>query len=102
LRYEALLRGAEHSALALASGASVTSDGRHLIIPSASLATRALAVYSRRAPDPLFAFVERDRRGDALLPNPPGGTLPGLLAPADVAISPLDRRHVYAVNLGDN
>lgn len=101
LRYEALLRGAEHPALAGAAGAIVTSDGRHVVIPTASLSTRALAIYSRRAPDPLFAFLERDRRGDPL-PNPPGGTLPGLGAPADVSISPLDRRHVYAVNLGDN
>jgi uncharacterized repeat protein (TIGR01451 family) len=98
LAYEALLRGNGHAALENSTAAGFTSDGRHLLVASASTATRPLVVYSRRAPDPLFAFIEQDRQGD---PLPGGGNLAGMTAPADVAVS-RDGRHVYAVSLQDN
>jgi uncharacterized repeat protein (TIGR01451 family) len=92
------LPSGEHLGLAQAADLLVTADGRHVLIASASTSTRPLTVYARRAPDPLFAFIERDRQGDAL---PGGGTLAGLTAAADVAVS-ADGRHVYAVGLQDH
>jgi len=71
-------------------------DGRHLLIAASAEAEGSnppLTIYSRRAPDPLFAFVELERNAEA------GST--GLLAPNDVATSP-DGAHVYAVSLPDN
>ena len=72
------------------------ADGRHLLIAAsaeAEVTNPPLTVYSRRAPDPLFAFVEVERNTDS------GNA--GLLAPNDVATSP-DGAHVYAVSLPDN
>lgn len=77
---------------------AISSDGRHVLIAafdSGDDELRPLTIYSRRAPDPLFAFLERDRQGDD------GGNLQGLLAPVDVAAS-RDGRHVYAISLPDN
>ena len=73
----------------------VTSDGRHVLIAAADSGAgrRPLSVYSRRAPEPLFAFLERDRNAD------PG--VEGLQAPVDVVASG-DGRHVYAISLPDN
>ena len=82
----------------VADALAVTSDGRHVLVASGSSAGDPLQVYTRRAPDPLFALIEVDRQGD---PVEPSGTLPGLLAPADVAVSP-DGKHVYAVSPPDD
>ncbi|MBL0040720.1 MAG: hypothetical protein IPP28_06660, partial [Xanthomonadales bacterium] len=89
---------ASNPGLAAAAGIAVSSDGRHVLIASASTSTPPLTVYSRRAPDPRFAFVERDRQGDALAG---GGTLPGLTAVSDVVVS-ADGEHVYAISLQDH
>ncbi|TVQ35929.1 MAG: DUF11 domain-containing protein, partial [Wenzhouxiangella sp.] len=85
-------RGLQEAAAVL-----VTSDGRHVLVASASTAedSTPLAVYSRRAPEPLFAFIQRDRQGDN------GGQLQGLTAPNDIAVSP-DGEHVYTVSLPDH
>lgn len=73
---------------------AVTSDGRHVLVASAAgvSGTRPLGVYSRRAPDPLFAFIETDRAADQ--------SVDGLMSPTDVAIS-ADGGHVYAVSPSD-
>ncbi|MDX1624886.1 MAG: beta-propeller fold lactonase family protein [Wenzhouxiangellaceae bacterium] len=69
----------------------VTSDGRHVLVStSEGGAVPALAIYTRRAPDPLFALIETDRDSD------PG--VGDLESPTDVAVSP-DGQHVYAVSL---
>lgn len=79
-----------------------SSDGRHLLVATdsglqspPSAVAPPLWVYSRRAPDPLFAFLEVDRD-----PAPSGPGALSLLSPSDVAVSP-DGRHVYAVSLQD-
>lgn len=83
-------------------GISVSPDGRHLVLATdAALAAAGSGVepplwtYTRRAPDPLFAFLEVDRD-----PAPTGPGSLSLLSPADVAVSP-DGQHVYAVSLQD-
>jgi uncharacterized repeat protein (TIGR01451 family) len=78
---------------------AITGDGRHALIANAAGggARQPLTVYARRAPDPRFAFLERDRQGDPVN----GGSISGLLSPVDVAVS-RDGRHVYAVSLADN
>ena len=71
-------------------------DGRHLLIAASAFGSGTnppLTVYARRAPEPLFAFLEADRQDD------PGIDL--LRAPNDVAVSP-DGAHVYTVSLADN
>ncbi|HWT16861.1 MAG TPA: beta-propeller fold lactonase family protein [Patescibacteria group bacterium] len=93
-----LATDASNPGLAGAAGIVVSSDGRHVLIASASTSTPPLTVYGRRAPDPRFAFVERDRQGDALAG---GGTLPGLTAVSDVVVS-ADGEHVYAISLQDH
>jgi uncharacterized repeat protein (TIGR01451 family) len=100
IAFEAQLELAQNPGLASAVGVAVTSDGRHVLAASAATTTRPLTVYSRRAPEPLFAFIERDRQGDSL-PTPPGGNLAGLRAPSDLAVSP-DGQHVYAISLQDS
>ncbi len=87
-----------HQGLALAADVAFSSDGRHVLIASAAATTPPLTVYARRAPDPLFAFIERDKEGDALTPS---GTLAGLTAVADVVVSG-DGDHVYAIGLEDH
>lgn len=77
--------------LAGASDLEVSPDGRHVFIASATLA-KQLAIYTRRAPDPVFGFVELDTLAD--------DGVPGLPSPSDIATSS-DGRHVYAVSLGD-
>ncbi|MBY6204211.1 beta-propeller fold lactonase family protein [Halomonas denitrificans] len=75
-------------------------DGRHLLIAAGAddpiavppATNPPLTVYSRRAPDPLFAFVEQERNTDA--------DVSGLQAPNDIAVA--DANHVYAVSLPDN
>ncbi len=75
-------------------------DGRHLLIAAAAddpiavppATNPPLTVYSRRAPDPLFAFIEQERNTDA--------GVSGLQAPNDIAVA--DANHVYAVSLPDN
>jgi uncharacterized repeat protein (TIGR01451 family) len=81
-----------------ASDLAVTPDGRHVLISTSvdDETTPQLAVYTRRAPDPLLGFLEVDREGDAY----PGGVLSGLQAPADIAVS-ADGAHVYAVSLAE-
>lgn len=79
-----------------AADVAYSADGRHLLIAASANATETnppLAVYTRRAPDPLFAFLEQDVDGD------PG--LPPMRAPNDVAISP-DGTHVYTVSFADD
>ena len=85
--------------LADVSDIEVSSDGRHVFLSSAFAGStpKQLTVYARRAPDPVFGFLELDRQGDELEPD---GAISGLLSPADVAVSP-DGRHVYSVSLGD-
>src|SRR5690606_23648693 len=75
----------------------VTPDGRHLLVASASNGGEPLQLYARRAPDPLFALVEVDRNGAPAA----SGTVQGLLAPTDVAVSQ-DGDHVYVVSLADD
>ncbi len=79
------------------SAAAISSDGRHVLVASASTEedSAPLSVFSRRAPDPLFAFIQADRRGDQ------GGLVQGMQAPNDVAVSP-DGAHVYVLSLPDN
>ncbi|MFW5816762.1 MAG: hypothetical protein ACOCVP_07870, partial [Wenzhouxiangella sp.] len=82
--------------LAGASGVSFSPDGRHLLIAAAAdqaSTNPPLSVLTRRAPDPLFAFLEVERQ------NQDG--VKGLLSPTDVAVSP-DGAHVYTVSLEDN
>ena len=82
--------------LAGASAVRFSPDGRHLLIAAAAdqVSTNPpLSVLTRRAPDPLFAFLEVERQ------NQDGVT--GLLSPTDVAVSP-DGAHVYTVSLADN
>lgn len=80
---------------------SIAPNGRHVFVAAMNTHEESpppLAVYSRRAPDPLFAFVEADARdadGDGDI------DLEGLAAPNDVVTSP-DGRHVYAVSLPDH
>jgi len=104
LAFEALLAldrpiAGSHVGLSQADDVALTSDGRHVLVASAdgSGVSRPLAVYARRAPDPLFAFLEVDRDGDAGNPGP----VAGLQAPTDVAVS-RDGHHVYAVSLADH
>lgn len=78
--------------LASARAVAVSGDGRHVLVANDSGSGRPLHAYARRAPDPLFAFLEQERDGIA-------GTA-GLLSPADLAVSP-DGRHLYAVSLQD-
>ena len=73
-----------------------SSDGRHVLIAASADEVDTnppLTVYSRRAPDPLFAFLEQDVNGDEGM-----GPMRG---PNDVAISP-DGAHVYTVSLPDD
>jgi uncharacterized repeat protein (TIGR01451 family) len=78
--------------LGSARAVAVSGDGRHVLVANDSGSGRPLHAYSRRAPDPLFAFLEQERDGVA--------GVNGLLSPADLAVSP-DGRHVYAVSLQD-
>ena len=78
--------------LTAARAVVVSGDGRHVLVANAFGNSRPLHAYARRAPDPLFAFLEQDRDGVA------GAA--GLLSPADLAVSP-DGRHLYAVSLQD-
>lgn len=77
-----------------ASDITVTADGRHILVSAANSGTgeSQLAVYTRRAPDPVFGFLELEREGSH------GAS--GLQAPSDVAVSPLGE-HVYAVSLAE-
>lgn len=84
--------------LAQAADIALTSDGRHVLVASASAGTPPLAVLTRSAPEPRFAFVERERQGDAL---PGGGILGGLTAASDV-VATRDGGNVYAIGLQDN
>jgi len=87
---EAELFGGLAPGIAQASHIAFAPDGRHVFVTSTT-AAKQLSVYSRRAPDPVFGFLEADREA---------GAVTGLDAPADVAISG-DGRHVYSVSLGD-
>ncbi len=96
LNYEASFTGANALDVSGASDIAVTPDGRHVLISSALTGSGRpqLTVYTRRAPDPLFGFLEVDRDGDN------GGTVTGLQSPADIAVSG-DGNHVYAVSLAE-
>ena len=86
----------ENSGLILATDVIFAPDGRHVLVAPAADADStnpALAVFNRRAPEPLFAFLENDRQSDA--------DVTGIRAPNDIAVSP-DGAHVYAVSLPDN
>ncbi|HKL50582.1 MAG TPA: beta-propeller fold lactonase family protein, partial [Wenzhouxiangellaceae bacterium] len=86
----------ENSGLILASDVVFAPDGRHVLVAPAAgdeNTNPALAVFNRRAPDPLFAFLENDRQSDA--------NVSGITAPNDIAVSP-DGAHVYSVSLPDN
>lgn len=86
----------ENSGLILATDVVFASDGRHVLVAPAAgddNTNPALAVFNRRAPDPLFAFLENDRQSDA--------AVSGILAPNDIAVSP-DGAHVYSISLPDN
>jgi len=77
----------------------VTSDGRHVMLAgSEGGSAPILSVYTRRAPDPLFALIEVDRDTDPGTPQDTDG--PDLESPADIAISP-DGDHVYAISLSE-
>jgi len=98
--------GADAVGLPGASEVAVTPDGRHVLISSSNAGAGEfqLAIYSRRAPDPVFGFLELDRQGDPIGPELPGAPPPpritGLNSPTDVAVSP-DRAHVYSVSLDE-
>lgn len=96
-RIDAGIPGGANAGLDQAADIAVTSDGRHVLVASASTSTPPLAVFTRSAPEPRFAFVERERQGDAL----PGGSLGGLTAVSDVVVS-ADGGSVYAIGLQDN
>lgn len=79
-----------------AAALSFAPDGRHLLVASGGdgAGTNApLSVYSRRAPDPVFAFLEVELESDP--------AVSGLRSPTDVVVSP-DGQHVYAVSLADH
>jgi uncharacterized repeat protein (TIGR01451 family) len=85
--------------LAAPADVLVTSDGRHVLLAnSESGSVPILGVYTRRAPDPLFALIEVDRDTDPGTPQDVDG--PDLEAPADIAVSP-DGEHVYAISLSE-
>jgi len=88
----ALYAAAATPGLASANAVAVSGDGRHVLIANASGSGRPLHAYARRAPDPLFSFLEQDRNEV--------GPVRGLLSPADIVVSP-DGRHVYSVSLQD-
>ena len=69
----------------------ITQDGRHALVTVNDSAAGTLARFSRQAPDPLFAFVEKEVDTDH----------DGMRSPNDVAVSP-DGTHVYAVSLDDD
>jgi len=86
----------DNRGLELATDVVFAPDGRHVLVASGAeteASNPPVAVYSRRAPEPLFAFIERDKNAE--FDNI------GLQAPNEVAISP-DGAHVYAVSLPDN
>lgn len=85
---------ATSTGLAQPVGLSVSADGRHVLLASAGTGAndQPLVAYARRAPDPLFAFLEREIEGS--------DGVSGLRAPADVALS-ADGRHAYVVSLDD-
>jgi uncharacterized repeat protein (TIGR01451 family) len=87
-----LFEGVSTPGLSSARAVAVSGDGRHVLIVNDAGAGRPLHAYARRAPDPLFAFLEQERNGVA--------GVNGLLSPADLAVSP-DGRHLYAVSLQD-
>lgn len=87
----------EECTLAAPVDVLVTSDGRHVMLAnSEDGSVPILGVYTRRAPDPLFALIEVDRDTDPGNSQDPDG--PDLEAPADVVVSP-DGDHVYAISL---
>lgn len=81
----------------------LTSDGRHVLVSTSGAGSLpALAVYSRRAPDPLFELIEVDRNGDSRLTGSESAPfIDTLTAPTDVAVSSGDGQHVYVVSLGE-
>ena len=86
----------ENSGLILATDVVFAPDGRHVLVAPAAgdeNTNPALAVFNRRAPEPLFAFLENDRQTDA--------DVTGIRAPNDIAVSP-DGAHVYSISLPDN
>lgn len=91
LTFEDELNGAAAPGVSGAADLEVAPDGRHVFVASSGNA-KQLAVFTRRAPDPVFGFVEVDQLAD--------DATPGLPSPSDVAVSS-DGRHVYAVSLGD-
>lgn len=84
--------------IADATAVAFAPDGRHIFVASGASGAGAeqLTIYTRRAPDPVFGFLELDRQGDST----GGGTVTGLNSPSDIVVSP-DGRHVYSVSLGD-
>ncbi|MBB5207154.1 beta-propeller fold lactonase family protein [Chiayiivirga flava] len=92
----------DNPALLAPSDVLVSGDGRHVLVASASGVTPAqqLLVFQRRAPDPLFAFVEDDRQGDAYGGGSQPPTIDSMLAPVDTVVSH-DGAHVYVLSLQD-
>lgn len=93
LNLEATLLDTQAQGIENASALAFSADGRHVFSAIGS-GVNQLTVYARRAPDPVFGFLEVDREGDD------SGAVSGLVSPADLAISP-DGKHVYSVSLAE-
>ena len=71
----------------------VSSDGRHVLATAAGGSGRSLTELERRAPDPLFAFIEQEVQGI--------DGVDGLQGAAAVAVAP-DGGHVYSAAIGSD
>ncbi len=100
LTYQELLQDGAASVDGLQGVGAVTSsaDGAHLY--TAAAGDGRLGVFSRRQPDPAFAFVEAEVDG-VDDPADAGGTVDGLLGARDLAVTP-DGQHVIAVGFADD
>ena len=76
------------------------SGGTHLYTTAPEESTGHIGSWSRRQPDPAFAFVEVEKDG-VNDPADPGGTVNGLYGARAVAASP-DGKNLYAAGFGDN
>ena len=99
LSLSAALQDADATGVEGASDVLVTPDGRHVLLSSATggAGSFQLTAWARRAPDPVFGFLELDRQGDGT----GDAMVTGLNAPTDTVVSPVDGAHVYAVSLDE-